>query len=113
MNALGIEGDGQITLIVAVIGAVLVATTTGLLRAGRTQSKDAGVANLLLGLLIVAAGFYDMNTFPASGLWLTLICGIAWSAGAGWQLAFPPPRPLRTRTKSRVSSSDRLCCIKR
>jgi hypothetical protein len=75
-----------ITLILAILGAVLLAVSTGLV--GRPKSPGRVSQIILLGLAILVAlvGLVDMNGVAAMGLYLTLFGGVAWVVGAAWQL---------------------------
>ncbi|WP_210503441.1 hypothetical protein [Nocardioides xinjiangensis] len=77
----GIRGDGVITLVLAVLGAVALATRTGLLPQLRIPAKASLVASLVLAALVALIGLLDMNGAAAIGLYLTLFGGIAWVMG--------------------------------
>jgi hypothetical protein len=83
----GVEGDGVITLVLAVIGAVLLAVTTGLIGSVRTPGRASQIALLVLAVVVTLVGLLDMNGVAAIGLYLTLLAGIAWVVGATWQLS--------------------------
>jgi hypothetical protein len=74
INAYGIQGDGAITLILAVAGIVLL-------------------------------GLNDTTNFAAIGIYLTLLGGIAWIVGAGWQLGLRT-RPAEATTTSSAESGQ-------
>ena len=82
----GIEGDGAITLVLAVVGAVVLALTTGLIGSPRTPGRRSNLTLLVLAILVALIGVLDMNGAAAIGLYLTLFGGIAWVVGAIWQL---------------------------
>ena len=82
----GIEGDGVITLILALVGGAILALSTGLFGKDVIPSKVAQITLLVLAALTALVGLYDMNGAAAIGLYLTLFAGIAWVVGAIWQL---------------------------
>lgn len=86
IGALGIEGDGAITLVLAGAGAVILAVTTGLFGQPRTPGKGSQIALLVLAAIVALIGLLDMNSAAAIGLYLTLLAGVAWVVGAAWQL---------------------------
>ena len=85
ISAIGIEGDGVITLILAIAGGVLLTMTAGLIGRPRT-GKAFQIALVALAGLVALVGLIDMNGAAAIGLYLTLFGGIAWVVGAAWQL---------------------------
>lgn len=87
INAYGIQGDGVLTLILALAGLVLLAVTSALFRPDRTQSKVSSIATLVLALIVTLIGLNDTTNFAAIGIYLTLLGGIAWVVGSVWQLA--------------------------
>jgi SNF family Na+-dependent transporter len=93
MKANGTDGDGVITLVVAVIGA---AVSLGVMSAEtRKTAVTGGIATLVCGVIIAAIAGYDMHNLNnvigqaetgssldpglsiGSGLYLTLVAGIA------------------------------------
>lgn len=82
----GIRGDGLITLILAVLGALSLATRTGLLDQVKIPEKAGHVASLVFAGLVTLIAFLDMNGAAAIGLYLTLFGGIAWVVGAVLEL---------------------------
>ena len=96
-GALGIEGDGVITLVMAGAGAGILAATTGLFGEPRTPGKASQIVLLVLAVLVALIGLLDMNGAAAIGLYLTLLAGVAWVVGAAWQLSLakeaPPAAP--------------------
>lgn len=82
----GIEGDGVITLVLALAGAVVLALTTGVVGGSRTPGRASQIILLVLAVLVALVGLFDMNGAAAVGLYLTLFGGIAWVVGAIWQL---------------------------
>lgn len=86
VSALGIEGDGVITLLLAITGGTTLAITTGLIGTQRTPGRLSQIALLVLAILAALVGVIDMNGAAAMGLYLTLFAGIAWVIGAAWQL---------------------------
>ena len=86
VSAIGIEGDGVLTLVLALAGTVILALTTGLVGSPRTPGRASQIALLVLAILAALIALLDMNGAAAMGLYLTLLGGIAWVVGAGWQL---------------------------
>ena len=86
-SKLGIEGDGVMTLILAVAGAVVLGITTGLFGKPRSPGKRSQITLLVLAVLTALIGLIDMNGAAAIGLYLTLFAGVAWIVGAAWQLS--------------------------
>ena len=89
ISKIGIEGDGVITLVLSVAGAVILAATTGVVGSERPSGRKSSIALLVLATLVALVGLVDMNGVAAIGLYLTLFGGIAWVVGAVWQLALP------------------------
>jgi hypothetical protein len=87
IGAIGIEGDGVLTLVLALVGAVILAMTTGLVGSPRTPGRASQIAMLVLAVLAALIALLDMNGAAAIGLYLTLLGGIAWVVGAAWQLS--------------------------
>lgn len=87
IGAIGIEGDGVITLVLALAGAVILAMTTGLVGSRRTPGRVSQIALLALAVLAALIALLDMNGAAAIGLYLTLLGGIVWVVGAAWQLS--------------------------
>lgn len=89
ISKIGIEGDGVITLVLAVVAAIILVATTGLIGSERTPGRASSITLLVLAVLVALIGLIDMNGAAAIGLYLTLFGGIAWVVGAVWQLALP------------------------
>jgi hypothetical protein len=87
ISAIGIEGDGVLTLVLALAGAVILATSTGLVGSPRVPGRKSQIVLLVLAVLAALIAFVDMNGAAAIGLYLTLLGGIAWVVGAAWQLS--------------------------
>lgn len=92
ISALGIEGDGVLTLILALAGGAVLLFTTGVLDSTvkvpvKVSAKAANITLIVLAALVMLIALVDMNGFAAIGLYLTLFGGMAWLAGAIWQLA--------------------------
>ncbi len=81
----GIRGDGVITLILALLGAAVLATRTGIPAQVKIPEKAGLIAFIVLGVLVALIGLLDMNGAAAIGLYLTLFGGIAWVVGAVWE----------------------------
>ncbi len=87
----GIEGDGVITLVLALAGAaLLVFVSTAEEGAGKIPPKVADIALIVIGGLIALIGLIDLNEFGAIGLYLTLLGGLVWAGCAVWQLVAKP-----------------------
>ena len=86
LSKIGIQGDGVITLVLAVAGAIILALTTGLVGSERTSGRKSSIALLVLAILVAIIGVVDMKGAAAIGLYMTLFGGIAWVVGAVWQL---------------------------
>ena len=82
----GIRGDGMITLVLALLGAALLAIRTGLLDQVKVPARPGLIASLVLAGLVTLIGLLDMNGAAAIGLYLTLFGGIAWVVGAALEL---------------------------
>jgi hypothetical protein len=87
VGVIGIEGDGVLTLVLALAGAVILAMTAGLVGSPRTPGRASQIALLVLAVLVALVALLDMNGAAAIGLYLTLLGGIAWVVGAAWQLS--------------------------
>lgn len=87
ISAYGIQGDGIITLLVAIAGGIVLALTTGLVGQAKEPSKASRIALLVLAIIVALIGLIDMNGVAAIGLYLTLFAGIAWVVGAAWDLS--------------------------
>ena len=87
MGVNGIEGDGVITLVLAVAGGIVFAVTTGLFRQQEIAGRKSQISLLVLAVLVAFIGLMDMNGAAAIGLYLTLFGGVAWVVGAAWQLS--------------------------
>jgi hypothetical protein len=86
ISRLGIDGDGVLTLIIAVAGAIVLAVTTGLVGKARVPGKASQIVLLVLAILTALIGLVDMNGAAALGLYLTFFAGVGWTVGAAWQL---------------------------
>jgi len=87
ISAIGVEGDGIITLALAVAGGIVLTTTTGLMGRAKTPGKRSQISLLVLAVVVALIGVMDMNGAAAIGLYLTLFGGVAWVGGATWQLS--------------------------
>lgn len=86
ISAVGIEGDGVMTLVLAAAGGIVLGVTTGIFSTPRDPGKKSQVTLVVLAVLVALIGLLDMNGAAAIGLYLTLFGGIAWVVGAAWQL---------------------------
>lgn len=84
-SVLGVEGDGVLTLVLAICGGVVLALG-GLIGRPRFTGRKADITALALAVVTALIGLMDMNGFAAIGLYLTLLGGLAWTAGGVWQL---------------------------
>ena len=91
ISARGTDGDGVITLIVALVGIVVLAATSGLFRPEKTSGKVSQIALIVLGAIVALIGIADMNGVSAIGLYLTLFAGIAWVIGSVWTMTSGKP----------------------
>lgn len=96
ISKLGIDGDGVITLLFAIAGAIVLVVTTGLFGKPRRPGKASQIAMLVLAVLTALIGLLDMNGAAAMGLYLTLFAGVAWVVGAAWQLNLAKQANLET-----------------
>jgi hypothetical protein len=87
ISALGIEGDGVITLALTVVGGIVIALTTGLFGKQKVPGKTSQISLLVLAVLVALIALMAMSGAAAIGLYLTLFGGIAWVVGAAWQLS--------------------------
>ena len=97
ISTLGIEGDGAITLFLAVVGAVVIVVSPK--RAGRALAITAIVlASLttLVGLIDLA----DAGSVAAVGLHLTFFGALAWVASSIWLLVSLPKQLPEDRSGS-------------
>lgn len=83
----GIEGDGVITLALAVAGGIVMALTTGLFGKQNVPGKASQISLVVLATLVALIALVAMGGAAAIGLYLTLFGGIAWVVGAAWQLS--------------------------
>ncbi len=86
ISARGIEGDGQITLALAVAGALVLVLTSSVRDAARVTPGWAKITLIVLAGLVALIGIVDMNGAAAIGLYLTLLAGVTWLGGAVWDL---------------------------
>lgn len=91
----GIEGDGVITLILAIIGASVLSFSTGLVGRPRSPGRVSQIVLLVLAGLVALVGLLDMSGVAAIGLYLTFFGGVAWVVGAIWQLTRGKGAPAR------------------
>lgn len=90
ISAIGVEGDGVMTLVLAAAGGIVLAVTTGIFTTPGNPGKKSQVTLLVLAVLVALVGLLDMNGAAAIGLYLTFFAGIAWIVGAAWQLNVSP-----------------------
>lgn len=94
LSVSGINGDGGITLILALIGLAALAASRGIgpVSIGRRATQ---VIQLLAGLLVVLVGLADLHGVSAIGLYLTLLAGLVWAGAAIAGLRRQEPGPGR------------------
>jgi hypothetical protein len=78
----GIKGDGQLTLGGAGLG-ILIWYWVGL-------KRWVSILSAVLGALVCLIGFYDLNSFAAGGLYLTVLAGGIWAIAAALSVRRPP-----------------------
>jgi hypothetical protein len=87
----GIDGDGQITVLCAIIGlcALTAGRGVGPLQFGRRLTLATQSAT---GALVTLVCIPNVSSDSAFGLYVTLLAGCAWVAGAviGWRSSAPP-----------------------
>lgn len=86
VSVLGVEGDGALTLVLAIAGGVVLALSTGLFGEPKTPTAKSQIALVALAAVVTLIGLIDMNRAAAIGLYFTLFGGIAWLVGSGWEL---------------------------
>src|SRR5690625_7987896 len=87
VSAIGVQGDGVITLIFAIACLALLILTTGVFG---TEPKFAGrgaeIASIVLGGLTALVGLIYMSGISSIGFYLSLMGGLAWAGCAVWSL---------------------------
>ena len=86
LSVSGINGDGVITLLMAVAGAIILAITSGVTGKEPTTGRWPTLTLVVLAALVTLIALIDMSGLAAIGLYLTLFGGIGWVVGAVWQL---------------------------
>src|SRR5690625_2097093 len=86
MNVLGVEGDGVITLILALLGLAVLVLGTEVFMAPKIPTKVTSIILIVQGALVSLTGIVDMNRYAAIGLYFTLLGGLAWLGVAIWQM---------------------------
>ncbi len=88
VSAIGIEGDGVITLLLGLAGATILLLTAGVFGAeAKAPAKAINITLIVLAALVTLIALVDMNGAAAVELYLTLFAGMAWIAGAIWHMA--------------------------
>ena len=85
ISASGIEGDGAITLVCALIGLAVLALGSDAL-GGRLGRKAMLIVSGITGGITALVGLIDMNGAAAIGLYLTMFAGIAWVVAVIWDV---------------------------
>lgn len=75
VTKLGVEGDGAITLALAVAGMILLFFV---------HRRWATVVEWACAVIVTLIAFADMNGFATVGLYVTLFGGLTWIAGMVW-----------------------------
>jgi hypothetical protein len=86
ISARGIEGDGVLTLVLALAGIGVLAFSSRAFRPEKRAGKASRITLIVLAALVALIGILDVNGAAAIGLYLTLFAGLAWLAGAIWQM---------------------------
>jgi hypothetical protein len=115
ISAIGIEGDGLITLVCGLVGLGVLASSKHMLGPLRFKRRPALVVSGILAGVTALVGLYDMNGAAAMGLYLTMFAGIAWVAAVIWAVregrassaARPPDAPeVPTPAEARRSGDE-------
>src|SRR5690625_3801376 len=85
-GAIGVEGDGVITLILALLGLAALVLGTEVFMAPKIPAKVTSIILIVLGALVSLTGIVDMNRYAAIGLYLTLLGCLAWLGSRIWEL---------------------------
>lgn len=88
-NILGVQGDGIITLILAVIGAGVFLLGNDFLFPVMMPRKIADITLVVLSGLTALIGLIatvNIGGFASIGVYFTLFAAIAWTVGAVWHL---------------------------
>ena len=86
LSVSGINGDGKITLILALGALFGFATRTGLTGDFTLAPKVVLGISILCATVSLLVGIADMNDFAAIGLYLTLIASIVMAAAIIWEI---------------------------
>lgn len=101
----GVDADGKITLVIALIGLIGFAV----LAFGRGR-RAGRIGQIVLGALTAIVGVADLHSISAFGLYLTLIAGILWAVAAVAALRGSPARASREQAdRSPVLPTSRTC----
>jgi hypothetical protein len=71
----GIEGDGQITVVLGLVGLALVA-----LESRSRPRRSLRIVEWACAVIVTFVGLFDMNGLATVGLYLTFLAGGAWVA---------------------------------
>ena len=86
ISASGINGDGQITLILALVALFALATQTNLTGGLTLPPKLVIAANIACAAVGILVGIADMSEFAAIGLYLTLLASLVMAAAIIWEI---------------------------
>lgn len=87
ISVIGVRGDGLITLIAAIAGLAAVLFGTDIIGRRRLPANLARIVSGIAAGITVLIAFTDMNSFAASGLYVTLFASLAWAGAIGWEIA--------------------------
>ena len=94
-SAAGIQGDGQFSMLCAVVGLTALALyrNLGPIPLIRRLTLAAQSATATLVLFVGAVNLSLLSSAAAIGVYLTLLAGLVWLAGAvlGWRTPVPTP----------------------
>jgi hypothetical protein len=80
----GLSGDGRLTLVLALIGLGVLATSTEVFGPPRLGVRPAFIVLAIAAALTALVGIADMNGAAAIGLYLTMFGGIGWVVATVW-----------------------------
>jgi len=81
LSVSGINGDGKITLVLALIGLAALAASRGIGPVA-VGGRAMHVTELVAGALVVVIGLADLHSVSAIGVYLTLLAGVVWVGAA-------------------------------
>lgn len=81
LSVSGINGDGKLTLVLALIGLAALAASRGIGPVAM-ERRAMHITELVAGALVAVIGLVDLRSISAIGLYLTLLAGVAWAGAA-------------------------------